>query len=64
MPRTDAVKTADDGGAGQIEIAHGVQDLVADEFVLEAQAALVEDLVAADHDRVVQGPALGQSLGP
>ena len=64
MARADAGEGADNGGAGQIKVAHGVQHLVADELICVSQAVFVEDLVAADHHGVVQGPAPGQAGGP
>src|SRR5689334_13126824 len=46
---------------GEIEVADGIQRLVADELVVVAQAFLVEDAVAIDHDRVVEAAAAGQT---
>src|SRR3546814_7127497 len=54
---------ADDWGAGQIEVADRIQHLVAHELVVEAQAVLVEDGLAVDHDGVVQRAAAGEAHG-
>ena len=45
-------------------IADRIQDLVADEFIVVAKPAFVEDIIAADHDGVAQRTALGQTGGP
>src|SRR5438067_5992578 len=47
----------DQWGTGEIEVAECVEQLVADEFVCEAQPAIVQDASAADHDRIVERAA-------
>ena len=56
-PERTSMEMADDRSAREIEIAHRVEHLVAHELVAEAQAAFVEDAVAADHDGVVERSA-------
>ena len=63
MAGTHAAEMADDRPAGEIQIAIRIEQLVADEFVGEAQAAGVQHPVAADHDGVVERAAAGQSGG-
>ncbi len=43
--------------AEQGEVADDVEDLVADEFVVEAQGSFVEHPVGREHDRIVERPA-------
>ena len=63
MTGADALEMADNRTAGKIQIADCIEQLVADELVGVAQPALVEDGVAADHDRVVERAAAGQPGG-
>src|SRR5262249_60075611 len=49
MPRANTAEMPDDRSAGEIEVTEGVEQLVADELVGIAQAAMVEHAVAADH---------------
>ena len=51
------MEAADDRATGEIEVAHRVEHLVAHELVAIAQAAFVEDAVAADHDGVLERAA-------
>ena len=50
--------------AGQRQVADGVQQLVADEFVGHAQAAGIQHPRLIDHDGIVQAAAPGQPGGP
>src|SRR5258708_33581570 len=52
MTGAHAVKMTDDRAACEIEVADRVEQLVADELVGIAQAALVEDGVAADDNGI------------
>ena len=52
---------ADDRVADERQIADDVEDLVADELVLEAQR-VVEHAGLAEHDRVVERAAEGEAL--
>src|SRR3546814_9766280 len=63
MARAVALEMADNGGADQIEVADRIQHLVAHELVVEAQAVLVEDGLAVDHDGVVQRAAASEAHG-
>ena len=63
MTRADAAKPADDRGTDQIEVADEVKHLVADELVAVTQTAFVQNMVAADHDGIVQRAAPGQTHG-
>src|SRR4051795_10893297 len=58
-----AAEMADNRAAGEIEVADRVEQLVTDELVGVAQPALVENGVAADHDRVVERAAARQPGG-
>ena len=62
---TGAVRdqVADHRIADQREIADGVEDLVADELVLEAER-VVQDAGLAEHDRVVERAAERQAVLP
>ena len=57
------MEMADQWGARKVEVTKGIENLVTHEFVFVAQAAFVEDLVAADDHGVVQGSAKGQPRG-
>src|SRR5580693_57129 len=57
VARPRAAEVADDWSASEVEIAERVEQLVADELVGEAQPAVIEHPVAADHDRVVKRAA-------
>ena len=48
------------GSADERQVPHGVEDLVADELVLEAQL-VVEDARLADHDGVLEAAAEGEA---
>ena len=55
---------AEDGRAGQSEVADRIERLVAHELVGEAQAFAIDDAVVADGDGVVQRGAESQAGGP
>src|SRR3546814_14293393 len=63
MARPVALEVADDRRADQVEVADRIEHLVAHEFVAEAQALGVEDLLAVHHDGVVQRAAAGEAHG-
>ena len=44
-----------------VEIAHRVENLVLDEFIVRTQALFIEDVEFVHHDRVVERPALGEA---
>src|SRR3954471_6900623 len=46
--------SAEQGAAGQREVADGVQHLVTDEFVGEARALRIENAVVADDEGVLE----------
>lgn len=48
--------------AGEDDVADDIEDLVADEFILEAQRLLADDLVALEDDGRVERPALDEAL--
>ena len=48
--------------AGEDDVADDIEDLVADELVLEAQGLLADDLVALEDDRGVERAALDEAL--
>ena len=50
--------------AGEIQVADAVQHLVAHELVGKAQALLVQHLIVADHDRVLERAAERQAARP
>ena len=52
MTRTHAVDAALQLGTRQIKIAHQVENLVANELVLVAQAVLIEDPIARYRDSI------------
>jgi hypothetical protein len=54
MTRARAVKSSNDRTTGKVEIAERVEQLVANKLVSIAQAACVQDMVAADHNDVVE----------
>src|SRR5690606_17630404 len=55
MSATIGAETTDEARAGQCQVAHGVERLVASEFIRIAQPANVDDpMVIADDERVVQ----------
>ena len=49
--------------AEQAEIADGIENLMANEFVLKAQAFGVENPILADNHGIFQGAATGQAIG-
>ena len=49
--------------ANEVQVAHGIQDLVLDELIVVAQAVAVEHLVVVHDDGVVQPTAQGQTVG-
>ena len=51
------------GMAQQIQVTHGIENFVFDEFVVVAQPVCIENFVIVYHDRVVQAPAHGQTVG-
>src|SRR6266567_4762896 len=53
----------DDRYAGEIQVAQGIDQLVADKLVGEAQPAIVQHPVPADHDGVVERAAACQPGG-
>src|SRR5690606_13166619 len=53
MAGLDTLVKTQNRHARQIQIADGVQNLVADEFIREAQAVFVEDLFTVEHDGVI-----------
>ena len=55
---------AEDRHAGKGEIADGVEHLVADEFVGEAEAFRVDDAVFADNHGVIERGAEREAAGP
>ena len=55
---------ADEREAEKRDIADQVQDLVADELVLEAQARFIHDTVFGQNHGVVQCPAFSEASGP
>jgi hypothetical protein len=57
-----AAKRGQQGMAGEVEVADGVEDLVLDELVGVAQAIAVEHPVFVHHDGVFQAAAQGQAL--
>src|SRR3954452_12367702 len=63
MARADAAEMSDDRAAGEIKIAKGVEQLVADELVSIAQPAIVPHAAAADHHHLVQPTAARRAGG-
>ena len=63
MPSAIGHDVTEQRGAEQHQVADGVEDLVAHEFVLETQL-VVEDRVVANDDGVVHGAAQGQAVLP
>jgi len=49
------------GLAHKVQISHGVENLVLDEFVVVAQATRIENLVVIHHDGIVQAAAQRQT---
>src|SRR5512134_3061810 len=64
MARANAAEMADDGRAREVQVADGVEHLVAHELVRIAQPFLVENTVTADHNGVVQRSSPRQTRGP
>src|SRR5690606_2607849 len=65
MSTTIGAETTDEARAGQCQVAHGVERLVASEFIRIAQPANVDDpMVVADDERVVQRRAQRIPRGP
>src|SRR5713101_6155781 len=60
MARAQAAEMPVDRTAGEIKVAQGIDQLVADKLVGKAQPAIVQDAVAADHDGVVERAAAGK----
>ena len=54
-----ADEVADDRMAGQVQVTHRIQGLVAHELIVVAQAFLVQDAVAVDDDGVGEAAAAG-----
>ena len=63
MPGMDAFEMSDNLAAGEIEIADGIKNFVADEFIIITQAVFIENLVAADDDGVIKRAAKGKAVG-
>ena len=62
MARLVGGKCGQQGVAGEIEIADGVEDLVLDELVGVTQSVAVEHAVLVHHDGVFEAAAEGQAL--
>ena len=57
MPRAHTAITPDYGHTGKGEIAHGIEHLMADEFVPVAQALAIENAALVHDDRVLERTA-------
>src|SRR5215468_208160 len=64
MTRANAAESSDDRAAGEVEITEGVEQLMANELVGIAQAASVQNMIAADHDDVIERAATTESRCP
>src|SRR5690242_17171778 len=64
MPRAHAAETSEQRTPGEIKVSEGVEELVAHELVGVAQAADVQDVLAADDHGVVERSAARQAGGP
>src|SRR5436190_16468931 len=58
-----APELTDNRGSRQVQVAESIEQLVTDKLVRVAQAAIVENAVAAYHDRVFQRAAEGEPRG-
>src|SRR5262249_14300574 len=64
VARAPALEAADDGRAGEIEVAQRIQGLVADELVGKDPAPLLQDARMGDDDGVVEGGPPGPPRRP
>ena len=64
MPRLAGCVDARERSAGQHQIANRVQQFMTDKLVIAAQAFRINNLVAINHDRIVQRSSARQSHGP
>ena len=62
MARADGDDVGLETDAGEDDVADDIEDLVADELVLEAQGLLADDLVALEDNRGVERAALDETL--
>src|SRR5437867_6947302 len=60
MPRFDRDQVATNSATDQRKVAHNVENLVPDEFVLETQWLLAQDRIAAHNDRVFKAATLDE----
>lgn len=61
MARTQTAEMPDDRSTGEKQIPDRINQLMSHEFIGETEPISVQDLVAADHNRVVERPAARQT---